>query len=63
MTASIENRQRLSSNNEQERAQREADTRQLADYIVGRNGEFFAEPENRLEFMRSLGADDFYRIT
>lgn len=62
MPASIENRQRLSSSNEQERLQREADTRQLVDDIVGRNGEFFAVPENRLEFMRTQEADSFYRL-
>lgn len=62
MTESIENRQRLSSNNKHERIQREADTRQLVDDIVGRNGEFFAIPENRLEFMQAQDAESFYRI-
>ena len=62
MTASIENRQQLSSNNEQERAHREDDARQLVDNIVGRNGEYFANPDNRLEFMQTQGADDFYRM-
>lgn len=62
MSESLENRQHLSSNNVQELAQREADTRQLVDDIVGRSGEFFAVPENRLEFIGSQDADSFYRI-
>jgi hypothetical protein len=62
MTASLENRQDLSGDDEQEKIQREADTRQLVNDIVGRSGEFFALPENRLEFMQSQDADGFYRM-
>jgi hypothetical protein len=62
MTASLENRQQLSSSNEQERLRRETDTQQLVETIIGRHGEFFADPNNRLEFMRSQDADGFLRI-
>lgn len=62
MTASLENRQHLSADNEQERIRREADTRQLIDDMVGRSNEFFTEPQNRLEFIQSQDSDSFYRI-
>lgn len=63
MASSPENRQKLSgSNNEQERAIRENDTRQLVHDLIGRHTELFADPNNRIEFVQSQGAEDFLRI-
>lgn len=56
--STFETRQTKTSSNPEERAHREADTRKLADTLIGRHAEFFAEPGNRLEFIRTHDADD-----
>lgn len=58
----VKTRQRLSDSDPQEYAHREADTRQLIDDITARSGDFFATPENRLDFMESQDGESFYRI-
>ena len=62
MTITLD-RQKLSSNNEQERALREKETRQLAHDLIGRNEEYFAVPQNRLEFIKGQSARDYYLIS
>lgn len=62
MTISIDNRQHLSSYNDEERGLREDDTRQLVHDLIGRHAEFFADPINRLDFILSQKPDDFLRL-
>lgn len=62
MTSPIENRQHLSSSNMQELDKRELDVRELVDTVVGRSGDYFADPENRLEFIASQDAEGFYGL-
>lgn len=46
-----------------ESLKRKADTQVLVYGIVGRYGEFFAKPENRLEFIKAQSAKDFFRLS
>ena len=62
MTTTLESRQALSSDNQQERELRETDTRQLVHDIIGKHEAYFAKPGNRLDFLQSLDADGFLRI-
>ncbi len=62
MTASIENRQHQSSDNEHELALRENATYQLVHDLIGKHEEFFDDPSNRLEFVQAQSAEDFLRI-
>lgn len=45
-----------------EKTKRRADIQVLVHGIIGRYSDFFARPENRLEFIKSQPAEDFYRI-
>lgn len=62
MTITTEQRQSLSSYNEQERSPREHDAHELVHGLIGRHVEYFADPENRLEFMQGQDGDSFLRI-
>ncbi len=62
MTITIDNRQHLSSHNDEERELRENDTRQLVHDLIGTHEEFFADPINRLDFILSQDSDDFQRL-
>jgi len=55
-------RQEMSANIAVERKMREEDAQALIDGIIGRNGEFFAKPENRLAFLKEQDGDSFLRI-
>ncbi len=48
---------------EDEVSKRKADTQMLVHGIVGRYGDFFAKPENRLEFIKDQSAKDFFRLS
>lgn len=61
-TSANKERQRKSSYDPEERTSREGDTLQLIHDLIGKNEEFFAEPQNRLDFIASQGADGFFRI-
>lgn len=62
MSVSVESRQHLSSNDEHELKRREVEAGQLIDTIVGRHGEYFAEPTNRLDFMQGQSPEDFFGL-
>ena len=55
-------RQKLSSRDEQELLLRTNDAQKLVHDIIGKHQEYFADPENRLEFLQSITAEDFYHI-
>ncbi|HMR72629.1 MAG TPA: Fic family protein [Candidatus Saccharibacteria bacterium] len=50
------------ASSQHERELRRRDTERLIHDLIGRNLEFFAEPENRLEFLQGTSAASFYRI-
>lgn len=56
------NRQKRTSSNEVELQTRTAETEQLIHDVIGRNEAFFAEPENRLNFIASQSGEDMLRI-
>lgn len=55
-------RQRKSSTDVVERELRERETYQLIHDLIGRHQEFFANSENRLDFLKGTDAAGFYRI-
>lgn len=55
-------RQQLGPSDTGELEARIEDARSLVDGIVGRHKDFFASPENRLEFIQSQNPEDFLKI-
>lgn len=55
--------QKPESSKEQEAVERLDKVNQLVRDVIGRHAEFFADPENRLEFVKSHSAKDFYMIS
>lgn len=55
-------RQHKTSTDPQELELREVETRGLIHDIVGRHAEYFAEPENRIDFLVHQDPEDFLRI-
>ncbi len=49
--------------NEEQRQKRVEDAEQLVHDIIGRNAEYFADPENRLEFIKNQSAKDFFYMS
>lgn len=56
------NRQNIYSRDAQELETRTNGVSQLVHEIIGRNQEFFAEPQSRLDFIEGQSADDFLRL-
>lgn len=55
-------RQRKSSSDSNELELRVADTRKLIDGVIGRHKEFFADADNRLDFLASQSPEDFRKM-
>lgn len=56
------NRQNIYSRDAQEIETRTKDVKLLVHDILGRNQELFAEPQNRLDFIKGQTAEDFLRL-
>ena len=59
---SRDSRQNVRSRDPQEIEIRTQGVNLLINNIIGRNQEFFAEPQNRLDFIKSQSAEDFLRF-
>ena len=59
----IIDRQHARSSNEEEREIRVEDASKLIHDIIGRNAEFFADSNNRLEFVKGQTAESFFTIS
>lgn len=57
-----ESRQQKTGSDSEELAQRISDTRKLVDSLIGRHAEYFADSNNRLEFLEQQNSDDFFRM-
>lgn len=56
------NRQKVYSRDPQELETRTQDVGQLVHEIIGRNQDFFAEPQSRLDFIEGQSSEDFLRL-
>lgn len=58
----VTDRQYKTANNEAEKTLRIEETQAFIHDLIGRHAEYFSTPENRLDFLRTTSAVDFFRI-